>query len=244
MVINGFMLLVFGLCAGIYYNFYRSSYLSLLNDVKNRQKIYFAERGTRAFGKELRHAQTELGECKSYIMNNIGLDERDSIYYCKLLGKHWHELDPEAWVDIRLSNNFVAAYVKTSPMGEDEALIELGKRMYPMIARVTGLPAGLKTPIDYLRYETEGYLANVRGRGVTPRRIVKMEDGHVIVQAKIRAWDCRIQEGVYLGILEMVGASGGVAEQRKCVKSGDDICEFHVTWQSAVPAVPAKDLTA
>ena len=95
MVINGFMLLVFGLCAGIYYNFYRSSYLSLLNDVKNRQKIYFAERGTRAFGKELRHAQTELGECKNYIMNHIGLDERDSIYYCKLLGKHWHELVEE-----------------------------------------------------------------------------------------------------------------------------------------------------
>lgn len=95
MVLNGFMLLIFGLSACIYYNCYRSSYLSLLKDDKTTNKTPVVDRGTKAFGKELINAQAELGECKAYIMNNIGLDERDSIYYCKLLGKHWHELAEE-----------------------------------------------------------------------------------------------------------------------------------------------------
>lgn len=95
MVLNGFMLLIVGLSACLYYNVYRSSYLNLVNDIEPTKKQAFDDRGTKAFGKELMNAQTELGECKTYIMNSIGLDERESIYYCKLLGKHWHELAEE-----------------------------------------------------------------------------------------------------------------------------------------------------
>lgn len=94
MVINGFMLLVFGLSACIYYNIYRSSYLNLLT-VQDTNPTPTIDHGTKAFGKELVTAQTELGECKAYIMDNMGLDEQESVYYCKLLGKHWHELAEE-----------------------------------------------------------------------------------------------------------------------------------------------------
>ncbi len=147
-------------------------------------------------------------------------------------GRHWGELDPEAWYDIRHANSFIRAYAEASPKGET-VVVAIGEQMYPTIARTTGLPERLKTPMDYLRYETEGYLTNVRGRGVTPKRIVKMEDGHAIIEAKIRAWDCRIQEGVYLGILGLAGVSGGVVEHKKCVRRGDPVCEFHIKWQPA-----------
>lgn len=163
-------------------------------------------------------------------------DEADQQLFAAV-GKHWNELDAEAWYDIRLCNNFAKAYADASQMG-DEALITLGKGMYPTIKRTSGLPSSLKAPADYLRHETEVYLSSVRGWGVAPRRIVELEEGHAIIEAKIRAWNCKILEGVYLGILEMAGATGGAVEQRKCVKRGDEICEFHITWQPAGPVRP------
>ena len=95
MVLNGFMLLVFGLSSCIYYNFSRSFYLNLLIEVKNKKKIPISDRGTKAFSKELFNAQRELGDCKTNIINHFGFDEEDSIHYCKLLGKNWRELVEE-----------------------------------------------------------------------------------------------------------------------------------------------------
>ena len=37
-------------------------------------------------------AHRELGECKRYLMNHMGLYENDSMYYCKVLGGRWREL--------------------------------------------------------------------------------------------------------------------------------------------------------
>lgn len=166
-------------------------------------------------------------------------DEADRRLFAEV-GKHWDELDPEGWYDIRLCNSFIEAYADASQMG-DEALITMGKGMYPTIERTSGLPSWLRTPADYLRHETEGYLSNVRGWGVAPRRIAKLEDGHAIIEAKIRAWNCRILEGVYLGILELAGATGGRVEQRTCVRRGAEICEFHITWQSADSVRPEEN---
>ena len=95
MVLSGFMFGVIGLSSCLYYNFDKASYLDLLKEVDIRKNIPLADRGTKAFSKELMGTQRELGECKKYIMNHIGLHESDSIYYCKLLGKHWHELVEE-----------------------------------------------------------------------------------------------------------------------------------------------------
>ena len=66
----------------------------LKNDDARRNR-HFSDRKIRAFGKQLIKAQNELGECKDYIMNNYYQNEVDSIHYCRLLGKHWHELVEE-----------------------------------------------------------------------------------------------------------------------------------------------------
>jgi hypothetical protein len=155
-------------------------------------------------------------------------DADDRLY--RETGKHWDQLAPEDWYDIKLCNRFIEAYVEASGLG-DRALVRVGREMYPTIKKTSGLPPWLKTTADYLRHETVVYMASVRGRGVAPRRIMRMEDGHAVIEAKIRAWDCRIQEGVYLGVLDLAGVKEGRVEQTKCVRRGGDICEFDIVWQ-------------
>ena len=95
MVISGLMFSVIGVSSCIYYRFDKDYYFQMLKNDDARRNRHFSDRKIRAFGKQLIKAQNELGECKDYIMNNYYQNEVDSIHYCKLLGKHWHELVEE-----------------------------------------------------------------------------------------------------------------------------------------------------
>jgi predicted hydrocarbon binding protein len=145
------------------------------------------------------------------------------------LGVHSDELKPEDWYDIKHYNNLIKAYVNASPTKE-KAMLTLGKNIYPTIKRTAGLPPELKTPIDYIKFESKGYQENIKGPGIQPRKFIKEEEGNVIVQTKMLEQDCTVLVGVYLGILKIAGVSDGRVNQTKCIKNGDDICEFHITW--------------
>ena len=144
-------------------------------------------------------------------------------------GKHWHELDPEGWYDAALYRSTIAAYVEGSPARE-EAMVTLGKLIYPTIKRTVGFPPGLSNPVDYITFESEGYQANLRGPEIKPRNFVKKEDGHIIIETRMEEQDCKVLEGVYLGILEMAGVPNGKVSHTRCIKKGDPFCEFHVKW--------------
>ncbi len=144
--------------------------------------------------------------------------------------RHWNELDPEGWYDVKHYCDFIDAYVKASPTRE-QAMITLGKNIYPTIKRTAGFPPGLDTPLDYIEFESMGYVQNLRGPEIQPRQFIKKKDGHVIVRTRMIEQDCRVLEGVYLGILGIAGVSNGGVKQEQCVKQGDNTCEFHITWQ-------------
>jgi len=100
MVLSGFMLLVSGIVLCVQYASDRTFYLGQLKEVnvtkKNKKlKIHAVDQGTKTFAKQLAHTHRELGECKSYLMNHMGLYENDSMYYCKVLGSRWRELVKE-----------------------------------------------------------------------------------------------------------------------------------------------------
>lgn len=145
-------------------------------------------------------------------------------------GKHWDELDSECWYDVRHYKNCMTQYAKASPSKEN-ALITLGKLVYPKIKKTVGFPTGLKTPIDFLEFESRGYQENLRGPGIKPRKFVRKDNGYVIVQTKMIEQDCKILEGVYMGIMKIAGVTRGKIKQLKCVKSGDPECEFHIVWK-------------
>ena len=144
-------------------------------------------------------------------------------------GKSWNELDPEGWYDTSLFSLFIEAYAENLP-SRDEAIVTLGKKVYPTIKRTVGLPPYLKTPLDFITYEAEGFLANHRGAGVVPREFVRIAEKHVIVRAKAPGYSAKLYEGVYLGILMMCGVAQAKVAQTKSTERGDATDEFDIRW--------------
>lgn len=158
----------------------------------------------------------------------VKLMEADEVLF-KKTGRHWNELDPEGWYDTALFDLFINAYAKASPLGE-EAIVAIGKGVYPKIKKTVGLPANLKTPLDFTRYEAKGFLDNHRGTDIVPRTFVLVQDRHVIVKAPAPGYSAKLYEGVYLGILEMCGIKTGKVIQSKSTTRGDDTDAFDIRW--------------
>ncbi len=55
-------------------------------------------------------------------------------------------------------------------------------------------------------------------------------EGEVVVEAPSPGYNCKVIEGVFLGIAGMFDVEGGSVEQTKCVKNGDDTCEYTIKW--------------
>ncbi len=115
-------------------------------------------------------------------------------------------------------------YARVSPL-KDKAIVTLGRMVYPTIQKTAGLPSHLKSPLDYLLYEADGFLANHRGEDAIPRKFVKKEDRNIVVHAPAPGYNPKLYEGVFLGILEMNDVKTGKVE---LCNSGK--CEFKITW--------------
>jgi predicted hydrocarbon binding protein len=144
-------------------------------------------------------------------------------------GKHYHELDPEAWYDVSYNKAFLEAYVEASPSGE-KALATLGRLIYPEIKKTAGLPPNIKTPLDFIAFEEIGFKESLRGPELGDRKYLKREDGEVIFQTKMDPLLCKVQEGIFVGLLGLAGIKGCTVKQEKCCGRGDAYCEFHVSW--------------
>lgn len=152
------------------------------------------------------------------------LDFCDNILYEKI-GLHYNELDPEGWYDTKIFNGFMVNYAKAS-LAKDKAIITLGRKVYPTIEKTVGIPPNIQTPLDLIIYEAQGFLLNHRGADVVPRKFLKKEDGHVIVQAPAPGYSQKLYEGVYLGILEMYDIKNGNVEMTK----GAPHFEYEIKW--------------
>ncbi len=89
----------------------------------------------------------------------------------RLTGSEWNELDPEGWYDTKVLNSvFEAIEGTSSPILAWAAIKVIGQNVYPTIEKTVGLPKSLKTPLDFVKFEAEGFLANHRGADVIPRQ--------------------------------------------------------------------------
>jgi predicted hydrocarbon binding protein len=79
-------------------------------------------------------------------------------------------------------------------------------------------------------FEAESFKQNHRGSDVIPRNFLKTDDRHIIVDAPSPGYNCKIIEGVFLGILKMVGEENGKVIQTKCIQRGDSTCIYDITW--------------
>lgn len=143
-------------------------------------------------------------------------------YFNENIGKNVRELDLEGWYDTKHFNYIMELYAKNSKTGS-MAIVTLGKNVYPTIKRTFGLPEHLKTPVDFLRYEAEGFMLNHKGTDVKPREFLKVSDSEIIVRAVAPGYNEKLYEGVFLGILNMIGVTTGKVEN-----IGNST--FKITW--------------
>lgn len=151
----------------------------------------------------------EIQEANKYLVNELGLTHL--------------QLKDEEWYDTKIFDRFMSICAENS-LAKDGIYLMIGKRVYPVIQRTVGLPPHLKTPLDFVLFEAEGFLLNHQGEDVVPRKIMKSEEGEVVIEAKAPGYNSKLYEGVFLGILEMCGKK----ETAKVENLGDDV--FKITW--------------
>lgn len=144
-------------------------------------------------------------------------------------GKHYNEIEPEDWYDTKWIKMFLDAYAKASP-SKEYAMVTFGRQVYPAMKKDNLLPLHLTTPLDYIKFEAEGFRMDHKGTDVKPRRFIKAVDKEVLIEAPAPGYQSKLYEGVYLGILEMLGIRTGKVVQTKSQEKGDNTSEFHITW--------------
>jgi hypothetical protein len=152
----------------------------------------------------------------------------DKALYAKT-GKHWNELDPEGFYEVAVYQVFLDAYCEASVTGEG-ALLTLGKNYFPTINKLGGIPEDIDNALDLIIFSTRSFADDHRGPGIRPIKVITADKGDVILDIPDCGYDCRLGEGVYLGILGMYGIDSGSVEQTKCIKQGSPSCEFHISW--------------
>jgi len=155
-------------------------------------------------------------------------EKADNILFEKL-GKHWNEVTIDDWIDAKIWDVFMQSYIEGSPTGE-MALITLGKNIYPAIKNAGQIPPEIDNPLKMLEFEGEGFKMYHKGADVKPRNFLRLDDHDVLVDAPSPGYNCKVIEGVFQGIVEMFDIQNVKVTQTKCVKKGDDTCEYHITW--------------
>jgi hypothetical protein len=150
-------------------------------------------------------------------------------YVLQKTGKHYEDLDPNEFYDVEILNEALKIYSEYSPT-RDRVYITHGTKVYPLLKQHVGFPPHLKTPLDFILFEAESFIQNHRGSDVIPRNFLKTDDRHIIVDAPSPGYNCKIIEGVFLGILKMLGEENGKVIQTKCIQRGDSTCIYDITW--------------
>ncbi|MCP5500906.1 MAG: hypothetical protein H7A25_13445 [Leptospiraceae bacterium] len=144
----------------------------------------------------------------------------------KYTGLKYTELESEGWYDTKVFQAVFSVIEKKMDLALARATIKrIGLQVYPTIKNTVGLPEHLKKPLDYIKYEAEGFLDNHRGKDIQPRKILHAEDKNVVIIANSPGYSPVLIEGVFLGILTMCGVHGRVSMK---TEGGD--CIYYISW--------------
>jgi hypothetical protein len=149
----------------------------------------------------------------------------------RMTGKGPRELEPEGWYNTKVLDSFLKAIEDyESPLVAWAAIKVIGQNIFSTIDATTHLPNNLRTPLDYLKLEAARFSDNHRGIHVVPRKFLKTQDRHIIVEAPSPGYNCALIEGVFDGILRMCHITHGTVKQTKCIRKGDSTCEYSIQW--------------
>jgi hypothetical protein len=149
----------------------------------------------------------------------------------RLTGRDPYELDPEEWYNTNVFNAvFSAIEANTEGILGWASIKVIGQLVYPTIRTTVGLPTHLQKPLDFVKFEADGFILNHRGADVVPRKFLKTEERQIIVEAPSPGYNCMLMEGVYEGLLQISGIKDGLVKQIQCVRRGDPTCVYDISW--------------
>jgi len=151
----------------------------------------------------------ELARANKYLVETVGVEHKD--------------IEDEAWYECEVFNRFKDIAIENSISGQRLYYL-IGTRVYPTIKESAGMPPHLVTPLDFIKFEAEGYLLNHLGDEIKPREIIKAIDGEVLMEASTPGYNPDFMRGVYAGILKMCGVENFNVEY-----VGDD--KYSIKWE-------------
>jgi hypothetical protein len=168
----------------------------------------------------------------NFISSRSDIQEKARQGVKSLTGQLPSELEPEGWYDAKVINSvFETIRSNTDNVSADIMIQVAGMEIFYVIKETVDLPPGLDTALDWFKFEAESFSADHKGPDVIPRKFIKAEEGHVVIEAPSPGYDCTLIEGCYMGILRMNKQYDGKVKQTKCVKkNGDSTCVFDIRW--------------
>ena len=108
-----------------------------------------------------------------------------------------------------------------------EAGVAIGRRVYARIEASLGIED--RTPLalmEALQWAAATMIHDPRGRGWE----ILERTGARIVMRRTQTFNCTMQEGLLLSFLERTGVDRPRVAQVRCVRSGDEFCDYGLEW--------------
>jgi hypothetical protein len=144
------------------------------------------------------------------------------------MAKGYDKGKPDEWCSIDIYND-ICTWIETNigAMSIRQAGVAIGKRIYTNI--VTSGKMTDPTPLaimEALVWAASTMIRDPKGRGW---EIIGHND-HSVTMRRTQTFNCPMQDGLLVSLVEGTGAEGVDAEHYKCTKRGDDFCEYRLTW--------------
>ncbi|NUP12054.1 MAG: hypothetical protein HOW73_38910 [Polyangiaceae bacterium] len=144
------------------------------------------------------------------------------------LAKGVDKMRPDEWCSIDIYNG-ICTWIEDNvgAMSIRQAGVAIGKRIAENII-VNGKmtePTPIKM-MEALKWAASVMIRDPKGRGWE----IPSSNDHSLVMRRTQTFNCMMQDGLLVSLVERTGVEGADVEHYKCTKRGDEFCEYRVTW--------------
>ncbi|AKU96883.1 hypothetical protein AKJ09_03547 [Labilithrix luteola] len=140
-------------------------------------------------------------------------------------------LDPariDDWCEMKLYND-VCTWIEENVGASSirQAGIGIGSRIYDNIIKSGKIENPNPLAImEALKWAASVMIRDPKGRGW---EIASHDDGDILMR-RTQTFNCKMQEGLLLSLVERTGVEGADVDHAKCTSRGDEFCEYRLTW--------------
>jgi hypothetical protein len=135
---------------------------------------------------------------------------------------------PDVLVSIDVYNG-ICSWIEENvgAMSMRQAGIAIGVRIFDNIVKTGKVPHPTPlTIMEALKWAASVMIQDPKGRGW---EIIGSND-YSVTMRRTQTFNCTMQEGLLVSLVERTGVEGSDVEHYKCTKRGDEFCEYKLTW--------------